>query len=174
VALAVCLLFDSRSDRLVRELWARLEEQGVGTLASHTHGHHLPHLSLAVLRSWELDDVRRVLAELPQVGPQRSTCRGSLVFPRGRVALAPSVGAALVAHQERIVTALAATGADLHRHYRAGEWIPHVSIATRASASQLPTAVQALTDVLPLAITAERLALVDSGTGRLWPLPDGP
>jgi hypothetical protein len=40
MALAVCLLFDRRTDRALRALWHRLEELGVPTLASHTHGRH--------------------------------------------------------------------------------------------------------------------------------------
>ena len=44
MALAVCLLFDGRSERLVRDLWSRLEARGVRTLESHTHGKHRPHL----------------------------------------------------------------------------------------------------------------------------------
>jgi len=68
VALAVCALFDAAGERLIRGLWARLEDAGVGSLASHTHGHHHPHLSLAVLREWELDCVRDTLGRLPDGG----------------------------------------------------------------------------------------------------------
>jgi hypothetical protein len=50
MALAVYLLFDRRTDRILRGLWDRLEDLGVPTLKSHTHGGHVPHLSLAVLR----------------------------------------------------------------------------------------------------------------------------
>lgn len=170
MALAVCLLFDSRSDRLLRELWARLEEEGVGTLASHTHGEHHPHLSLAVLRSWDLDTVRRTLAEVPALGPSTLSCQGTLIFPRGRVALAPAVGAELLAHQQALVTALQQAGADLHKHYWPGRWVPHVSVATRASSTQLPRVVKELTDVLPLEAVADRRALIDSSTGQIWPL----
>lgn len=170
MALAYCLLFDRRSDRLVRELWARLEEDGVGTVASHTHGRHHPHLSLAVLRTWDLDDVRRVLATLPPPETMRACCRGTLLFPRGRVALAPAVGADLLAHQEAVATALLEAGADLHKHYFPGQWVPHVSVATRAASSQVPGVVKAITDVLPLDLAGERWALVDSSTGRTWPV----
>src|SRR4029079_4058551 len=65
VALAVCLLFDARTDVLMRELWSRLEDVGAATLATHTHRRHHPHLSYAVLRSWELARVQETLAALP-------------------------------------------------------------------------------------------------------------
>lgn len=171
MALAVCQLFDARSDRLLRELWARLESEGVGTLASHTHGQHHPHLSYAVLRTWELEEVRETLADLP--GGERFTaaCHGSLIFPRGRVALAPSIPAEVAQRQERVVRRLQDAGADLHRHYFPGQWVPHVSVVTRASAIQLALVVKAIADVLPMELHAERTALVDSSSGQVWSLP---
>lgn len=171
MALAVCQLFDARSDRLVRELWARLEEAGVRTMASHTHGHHHPHLSFAVLRTWELRAVRDTLEGLPEGEPFHCASHGSLIFPRGRVALAPSFSATVAMRQDRVVRTLLETGADLHKHYRPGMWLPHVSVATRASADQLPVIVNAVADVLPLEMHAVRTALVDSSSGRIWWLP---
>src|ERR1043165_7903171 len=57
VALAVCLLFDRRSERAIRALRDQLESLGVPSLRSHTHRRHVPHLSYAVLRSWDLASV---------------------------------------------------------------------------------------------------------------------
>ena len=171
MALAVCLLFDPRSDGLVRGLWARLEEMGVGSLISHTHGHHRPHLSYAVLRQWDLEAVKAALEPLAGADAVEASCQGSLLFPRGRVALAPALRADVVARQERVVAALQAGGADLHHHSRPGRWVPHVSVATRATAAQLSSVVTAVSDVLPLVLRSDRSALVDSATGRMWPLP---
>jgi hypothetical protein len=57
VALAVCLLFDRRSDRAVRALWDQLKSLDVQqSLRSHTHGRHVPQLSYAVLRKWDLPE----------------------------------------------------------------------------------------------------------------------
>ena len=170
MALAVCLLFDPRSERLMRDLWARLEDAGVPSLASHTHGRHHPHLSYAVLRSWDLAKVQAALADLPDAGPFSMTFHGTLSFPRGRAALAPAITAAVARRQEAVVSALAGTGADLHRNYHRGAWVPHVSVATRAQGDKLVTVVKAVADALPLAVRVDRAALVDSGTGETWPL----
>jgi hypothetical protein len=105
MALALCLLFDSRTDRLVRELWERLEARGIRTLLTHTHGRHHPHLSYAVLRAWDEGAIRAAVAELPDRGAIDISVQGSVVFPRGRVSLACSVGAALATRQERAVGA---------------------------------------------------------------------
>jgi hypothetical protein len=174
MALAVCLLFDTRSETLVRELWGRLEQEGIRTLASHTHRQHHPHLSYAVLRSWDLDRVEAALHALPDGGPVSLGGYGTVLFPRGRVSLAASVTADLAARQERVVAALADTGADLHRHYLPGRWVPHVSVATRAQGPLLPTAVKTVTDSLPVPLQVDRAALIDTGTGWTRRLPHLP
>jgi 2'-5' RNA ligase len=174
VALAVCLLFDARSDLLMRKLWSRLEDAGVSTLATHTHGRHYPHLSYAVLRSWDLERVQDALAALPAAEPFTMSFHGTLAFPRGRVALAPAVTADVALRQWRVVTALGTTGAELHRNYVAGQWVPHVSVATRAQGDKLATVVKAIADVLPLTARVDRAALIDSATGQTWPLPHIP
>lgn len=171
MALAVCLLFDGRGERLVRELWARLEEQGIRTLQSHTHGRHQPHLSYAVLRSWDQGQVTDALAALPAGSPVGLSFHGTVAFPRGRAALLPSIAADVAARQEQVVTSLASTGADLHRHYTPGQWVPHVSVATRASGPALPLVVKAITDALPLRMVADRAAVIDSATGEVSHLP---
>lgn len=171
MALAVCLLFDARSDLLMRELWSRLEDAGVSTLATHTHCRHYPHLSYAVLRSWDLAQTQGALAALPAAEPFTVSFHGTLVFPRGRVAFAPAISADVALRQWRIVTALEATGAELHRNYEAGHWVPHVSVATQAQGAKLATVVHAISDVLPLTVRVDRAALVDSATGQTWQLP---
>ncbi|KHL13392.1 2'-5' RNA ligase [Mumia flava] len=170
MALAVCLLFDPRSARRVRDLWTRLEDEGVHTLATHTHGRHHPHLSYAVLRTWDRDRVDAALSGLADGGPFIALCHGTLVFPRGRVALAPSLPADVALRQDRVVRALASAGADLHRHYGPGAWIPHVSVATRAPGAELPRVVKVVTDALPLEVLVDRTALIDTSDGTTWPL----
>jgi hypothetical protein len=72
--------------------------------------------------------------------------------------------------QERVATALTATGADLHHHYRPGHWVPHVSVATRAQGTAASVAVPAIHDTLPMRLVVARAALIDSATGEAWPL----
>jgi len=171
MALAVCLLFDHRSDLLLRELWARLEEQGVTTLQSHTHGHHHPHLSYAVAIDWALDPIRDAVAALPDGGPFDLSVHGTVTFPRGRAALAPSLPPDVAARQQHVAAAVSGAGGVLHKHYVPGQWVPHVSVATRANGATLPLVVKAVADMLPLTIGVDRAALVDSTTGQLWQLP---
>jgi 2'-5' RNA ligase len=170
VALAVCLLFDRRSERAVRALWDRVEEQGVGSLRSHTHGRHVPHVSYAVLRKWDQEAVTDALARLDGGAPVDLSFDGVGLFRRGRTWLVAGVTADFVARQQRVVEAVIATGAELHKHYRPGVWLPHCSLAPRATLAQLPTVAAAVFDVLPLEGRLDRAALVNSATGDVYPL----
>jgi 2'-5' RNA ligase len=171
VALAVCLLFDRRSERAVRALWDRLEQAGVPSLRSHTHGRHLPHVSYAVLRTWDLAAVCAAVAGLGPVAPVELTFDGVGLFRRGRAWLLAGAAVEFVTRQERVVDAVTGTGAELHKHYRPGRWLPHCSVAPRASLAQLPVLAAAIYDVLPLEARLDRIALVDSATGEVWPVP---
>lgn len=174
MALAVCLMFDPRADAAVRRLWRRLEERGVASLGSHTHGRHVPHLSLVVLREWVLDDVRAAVAALPDGGPVELSFDGLGTFPRGRSWLVASVGAGLAARQERLAAALRAAGSDLHRNYLPGSWVPHCTVAPRVPLTALDVLAATVYEVLPLSALADRAALIDSATGERWPLPHVP
>lgn len=173
MALAVCLLFDRRSERAVRALWDRVEQQGVPSLGSHTHGRHVPHVSYAVLRKWDQVAVDDALAGLDGE-PVDLSFDGVGLFRRGRTWLLAGVSADLVARQERVVEAVTAAGADLHKHYRPGVWLPHCSLAPRATLAQLPGVVAAVMDVLPLRVRLDRAALVNSATGEISPLAELP
>jgi hypothetical protein len=170
VALAVCLLFDRRSERAVRALWDRLEEHGIPSLRSHTHGRHVPHVSYAVLRSWDQAAVTDALDAVDGGRPVELSFDGIGLFRRGRTWLVAGVTADFMARQQRVVEAVIATGAELHKHYRPGVWLPHCSLAPRATLAQLPTVAAAVFDVLPLQGRLDRAALVNSATGDVYPL----
>lgn len=171
MALAVCLLPDPALDAVLRGLWARLEGEGLPSLASHTHGRHVPHLTLAALRSWDAAAVSAALAEVPPRPPLRLHLDGLGVFRRSRCWLALAVGADLAERQRAVADAVVATGADLHKHYRPGEWTPHVTLAPRLHLRDLPVVARIVNDVLPITGTASRAALVDTSTGERTPLP---
>lgn len=170
MSLAVCVLFDRSSDLLVHALWERLEAAGVPTLLSLTHQRHRPHLSYAVALRWDLPPLLAAVAALPHGGGFPLPVHGMLTFPRGRVALAPSVSAGVALRQEAVARAVDGAGALLHHHYEPGSWVPHVALATRAHRAQLPAVARIVNDTLPVTLHVEGAALIDSGTGELWPL----
>jgi hypothetical protein len=92
------------------------------------------------------------------------------MFRRSRTWLVPSVTSDIARRQERVVQAVESTGADLHQHYRPGVWVPHCTLAPRTTLERLPTVASAVFDVLPLLTTADQAALIDTSTGRRYPL----
>lgn len=174
MALAVCLLFDGPADRALRLLWDRIEERGVPTLRSHTHGMHHPHLSLAVLLEWELDKVRAAVEALPGNDPFEIYFDALGLFRRGRVSLLPAVPADLVTRQQAVIRALRDTGALVHKHYDIGRWLPHCALVPRAPLRELSTVTALAYDVLPLAAQVRRAVLINSSTGEHWPLSNLP
>ncbi|WP_034268141.1 2'-5' RNA ligase family protein [Haloechinothrix halophila] len=170
MALGVCLLFDGKSQRAVRNLWDRIESEGVPTLRSHTHGMHHPHLSYVVLLHWDADKVRGAVDDLPGHEPFELTFDALGSFRRGRVCLVPAVPNGLVERQQRVVEATRGTGAVVHKHYEVDRWLPHLSLANRARLDTLPAIAAVIYDVLPLTVRINRAALIDSSTGRVWPL----
>lgn len=174
MALAVCLLFDDRTDRALRRLWDRLEDLDVPSLRSHTHGRHVPHLSYAVLRTWVLDDVRAAVEDIAS-GPALDLHFDALgTFRRGRCWLAPALVPDIAKRQRSVADAVASAGADLHRNYVPGLWVPHCTVAPRVTLGALPTVAAAVYDLLPIHARAEHAALVDSASGRVWPLVNLP
>lgn len=171
MALAVCLLLDPPGDLAVRRLWDRMEEAGVPSLATHTHGHHVPHLTYAVLRAWDLEAVVAALRALPERPPLRLHLDALGIFRRSRCWLAPALSVDLAPRQQAVVEAVTATDADLHWHYRPGAWVPHVTLAPRLRLHHLPVVAQLVNDVLPVVTTASRAALIDTGTGETVPVP---
>lgn len=170
MALAVCLLFDRKGERAIRALWDQLESLGVPSLRLHTHRRHVPHLSYAVLRSWDLASVTAALSGLDAGEPVDLRFDGIGLFRRGRAWLLAGAAAGLATRQERAAAAVTATGAELHRHCVPGAWLPHCSLAPRAPVAQLPVLAAAVYDVLPLHARLDRAALINSATGDLWPL----
>lgn len=171
MAVAVCLLLDDRSDAVVRRLWRRLEADGVPSLSTHTHRRHVPHLSYASLLRCEPDTVMRALSALPSAEPLPLHFDGLGTFRRSRCWLAPAANQDLVARQRAVLAAVLASGAQVHRSYLTGVWIPHLTLAPRAHLADLGTVAGAVYDVLPLTATGTRAALIDTATGEHLPLP---
>jgi len=170
VTLSVCLMLDVAAERTVRALWQRLEEAGVSTLLSHTHGHHVPHLTLASLRSWDLDAVQQELSEQPVELPQVVYFDALGMFRRSRCWLVPAPTTELLHGQRAVVDAVRRSGADLHRHCEPARWVPHLTLAPRLRLNDLPVVAARVYDVLPVSAALSQITLIDTSSGRRHPL----
>ena len=164
-AFSVCLLLDERADQAVRGLWRRLESDGVRTLATHTHGRHVPHLTLASLGCPDVEHVRRPVADLVPPPSFDLQFHALGLFTRSRCWLLPTTTIDLLRYQEAVATAL--DGHEVHRHYRPGSWQPHLTLAPRMPVEALPQVAARVYEVLPLAASLRRLVVVDTSTGAV-------
>ena len=82
MSLAVCLLIGDPADAAIR---------------------HLPHLTLAALRTYSIPDVQLALAGLPVAAPDVLHLDALGAFRRSRCWLAPAASADLVARQAAVV-----------------------------------------------------------------------
>lgn len=172
MALSVCLLLDERADGAVRALWQRLEDAGVRTLLTHTHGRHRPHLTLASL----LEATPRTL---PLLTDRLAGCRDGEpvglrfdalgIFRRSRCWLLPEASRPLLDRQEAVADAAAKTDALLHRNYASGAWTPHLTLAPRLHLDRLPLVAGLAFDILPVDATLGPLVVVDTTTGDVHP-----
>ena len=169
-SLSVCLLLDDEADRAVRRLWRRLEDDGVQTLATYTHGRHVPHLTLADVGVAPLDAVMDVVAG-PLAAARIPVLFGAVgTFTRTRCSLLPAVSPALLDRQADVVEALRGAGLPVGPHYRPGAWLPHLTLGPRLSAEALPRVARRCYEVLPLAATLGRPTVIDTTAGELHPL----
>ena len=169
-SLSVCLLLDDAADRAVRRLWRQFADDGVPSLATYTHGRHVPHLTLASLGPSDVDVVREVVAPVQPRPPVPLRFQAFGAFTRSRCSLVPIVSPGLLADQQRVVEALRSAGQVVQRHYLPGDWLPHLTLTPRIPVEVLPGVAQRVYDVLPLAATATRTVVVDTGTGDVHPL----
>ncbi len=170
MTLSVCLTLDAPAERAVHALWERLEEAGIATLLSHTHGRHVPHLTLASLRSWDLESVQHELSEQPLQLPHVAYFDALGMFRRSRCWLVPAASPALLHDQHAVVDAVRRSGADLHRHYEPGRWMPHLTLAPRLHLKDLSVVAARVYDVLPISATHADLTLIDTSTGARHPV----
>jgi hypothetical protein len=128
-------------------------------------------VSYAVLRTWDHGAVTDAVVGLRGGSPVELSFDAVGLFRRGRTWLVAGVSADFVARQQRVVDAVTATGAELHKHYVPGTWLPHCSLAPRVASAQLPVVATAVFDVLPLPVRLDHAALINSATGEIFPLP---
>jgi hypothetical protein len=171
LALALEMGLDPVADRAIRDLWSRLEQLGVPSLAGHVPGIR-PHLSLAVTD--DADGLRQHAPSLALRGVETGIEMAAVsLFPADQPLLVLAVAPAseLVALHARVSAALSAAGVDVWPHYRPGTWLPHCTLSMGVPADVLADALAAcLASPLPVLARLGAAALTDSVTGATTPL----
>jgi 2'-5' RNA ligase len=161
-------------DRSVREVWERLAEAGLPSLALNTHPGHRPHLTLAAAGRFPdgaLDKVGLLLREPALPLPVRLT--GLLSFSarsRRRIlvwAVVPS--AELIGLHAEVWRALDGV-VEPNPLYEPGRWIPHMGLTRRLESDQVITAMQVLGRLPDLSGALSEARSFDSDSQQAVPL----
>jgi 2'-5' RNA ligase len=181
MAYGIGLVFDPHTEAHMREVWCQLASQGFTTPLARPGC--LPHVSLVLSETLQIDDLARDLDRLEEF-PRRLEVRFSHVgvFTEPEIVLfyglTPTARLLRVhANIERIYRRWSSA---IMVRSRSGVWVPHCTLATRVDPSRLSEALAAAaTLTLPRVATQVRLAIVQFDPVRVellrvFPPPGSP
>lgn len=170
---SVELLLDRVAEAVVCEEWQALHEVGLPSeVRSPPVGSHRPHLTLYAGATIPAE-AERGLAELVAGLELRMQLGAVMLFgpARGTYVLVHSVLPTLgLLELQRSVAD--ACGAEASSHFAAGWWTPHVTLARRMRADQLPAALAVLRHCSGVgqSVDVTRCRRWDSVAGETWRL----
>jgi hypothetical protein len=168
----VVLWPDDDTSRVVTNLWALLEAEGVPTLATHTHRQHRPHVSLVVADDLLPSEALDVLESVP-LKTLHLLVSGPGIFPGGILFLACVPNAELLEEQRRVHDLVAPMTKALWDYFAPGAWSPHLTISYGLDGVQLARAIPVVLDQVPVEGWLERGGVEDGISGERW-LASGP
>lgn len=172
MAQALEFFFDSEADREIRSLWQRLEQAGIPSLATRTHGQHRPHVSFAIAGSIPpaiREALRTDLARLSIPRLWLSTL-GAFSSADTVLMLAAVVDTELLAVHSAIHDVLAGHVRAPSAYYLPGSWIPHCTLTQGIDPPQIAAAFATLYPVNPIRATLTEAAIIDTHTGASDPV----
>jgi 2'-5' RNA ligase len=167
---AVELLFDPTTEAVIRDVWARLEEAGLPSLASRTHRRHRPHVSLGVAERIEVTRLQEARACLTATHLD-VTLYSPAVFPRtGVLYLRVVPTLRLLRLHEEVHAALRDSMVAPWDTYSVGAWVPHCTLAQDLTRAQLAQGIDLLHDQPITAAHVSSAGILDTATGDVLPL----
>ncbi|MER6003854.1 2'-5' RNA ligase family protein [Nonomuraea angiospora] len=171
MAQAVEMFFDDQTDQRIRRMWQSLAGHGLPSLATLTHRHHRPHVSLAVaetLDEADLDELRSAL--LVPAPPLNLGFLGTFPGAEGVLFVGVTVTSELLTFHKRIHAALPSTQIKHWSYYLPGKWVPHCTLAIGLDRAELPKAMNAVHGYEPMAATVSGIGITETTTGTVTPL----
>jgi hypothetical protein len=174
MAQGIVLLLDDDADAAVRARWRRLAEAGLPSLVTHTHGRHVPHISLVVAELIEVGEWLAVLRGGWFAAPPVSVQLGPVgTFPEGGWVFLGVEGLDRSAHA-RLVASLGDDVSDPWEHYLPDLWVPHCTLAGGLDADEVEAALVTLGgSARSIPATIDSAAVIDSESGTVHRLPMG-
>jgi len=168
------LTCDPGLERAVREVWQRLADGGVDSLAHNVHPAHRPHLTLAAVGVVGEPVVQRVGELVAGALPLEVRFSGLLSFSarsRRRVLAWGVVPSPALMDLHRAVWRELASAAEPNPLYLPGRWMPHLGLSRRLDSNGLTLAHDLLGRHPDLVGTFDAARTFDSETQLASPLP---
>lgn len=174
MAHALELFFDAEADSQVRELWRRLDDAGVPSLAGRGDQRHRPHVTLAVAGSIPPAARRSVGAEIALLSVPSLWLYTLGTFPgeEAVLLLGAVVDTEVLALHAAVHDCLAGRVTNPSAYYFPGAWIPHCTLAQGLSRGQLAAGFDALLPMDPIRASITEVGVVDTRTGETEILHD--
>jgi hypothetical protein len=157
--------FDGEADAAVRGLWRRLEDHGVPSPATRTHGGHRPHVTFAAAGTIPAATRDALRAELRLLSIP-SLWLSTLSAPDGDLVLTAVVDTELLAVHSAVHDVLAKRVKQPAAYYLPGSWMPHCVLAHDLEPAQVVTGFAALYPVGSVKARITGIAVVDTHTGE--------
>lgn len=167
------LFFDAEADAAVRDLWRRLDEAGVPSMATRGHRGHRPHVTLAMAGTIPPAARRSLRDELATLSIPDLWLYTLGTFPgeESVLLLGAVVDTELLAVHTAVHDALAGRVREPSAYYFPGAWVPHCTLAQGITPSQLSTGFAALQPTTPIRAAVTEIGVTDTRTGEVEVLP---
>lgn len=168
MAHAVQLFFDRDAEERMRTLWQRLDDAGVPSLATRTHGRHRPHVTLAVAGSIPAATRSDLRTELRTLSIPHLWLYTLGTFPSEEAVLLLSavVDTEVLAVHSAVHDVLAGKVRQPSAYYFPGAWVPHCTLAQGITRDQLSTGFATLHPLEPVRARVHEVGIVDTKTGE--------
>jgi 2'-5' RNA ligase len=168
MAQALEFYFDDDADAAVRELWRRLDQAGVPSLAVYSHREHRPHVTFAVAGSIPARARAGLKTDLKPLSlPALWLYTLGAFATESTLFLGAVADAELLAVHSTVHDALAGKVRDPWAYYLPGAWVPHCTLAQDVTAAQLATGFAAIHPVEPIRASIKEIGIVDTRTGEV-------
>ena len=169
VAYAIELFFDEQADTAVRRLWHRLAVSGLPSRETLGHRRHRPHVSLTVLETTRPQAVAHVvdLVDVQRLPALHFSALGTFDGGGGVLFLAPVVTEPLLTVHARLNDVLQDQGIAQWPHYLPGSWVPHCTLATNLTPTELSAAAGLLAGFRQIQAEVPEVGITDTETGDI-------
>jgi 2'-5' RNA ligase len=171
MAQALEFYFDGEADAAVRGLWRRLDDGGVPSLGTRTHGRHRPHVTFALAGAVPAATREALRADLRLLSIPRLWLSTLSAFD-GVLMLSAVVDTELLAVHSTVHDVLAKRVKQPVAYYLPGSWVPHCTLAQGLEPAQMTAGFAALYPVGSIRARITEIAVVDTHTGEADVLRD--